>query len=143
MRCSLCYARRRCADGEGEADYGAAAPEGSFIVNDTSFSRAPLSSRLPHISPHRLTSTAPHSSRRSRPFATPAQENDISDSGSLIEEEEEDEQTRLKRDRARRREKGLDKEVLSGLGAELQEALMVEDLLFVLMVRSVPSSLRS
>jgi len=61
----------------------------------------------------------------------------------LIEEEEEDEQTRLKRDRARRREKGLDKEVLSGLGAELQEALMVEDLLFVLMVRSVPSSLRS
>ena len=37
-------------------------------------------------------------------------------------------------ERARRKREGLDKEPLSGLSSELQEALMVEDLLFVLMV---------
>jgi gamma-tubulin complex component 2 len=117
------------------------APEGSFIADDTSFSRAPLSSRLPHISPHRLTTTShpSHSRRPAHAAGAGAGEEDISDSGSLIDEEEEDEQMREKRDRARRREKGLDKELLSGLGAELQEALMVEDLLFVLMVRFLSS----
>ncbi|GAA5886444.1 hypothetical protein JCM6882_001641 [Rhodosporidiobolus microsporus] len=105
------------------------APEGSFIADEASFSRAPLNPRLPHISPHRVSTAPPRQSRAQHP----AHDDDISDSGSLIEEEEEDEQTRLKRERQRRREKGLDKEPLKGLNAELQEALMVEDLLFVLM----------
>ncbi|GAA5832026.1 hypothetical protein JCM11251_002792 [Rhodosporidiobolus azoricus] len=108
------------------------APEGSFIADETSFSRAPLNPRLPHISPHRVSAASSHPKQR-RPSQFHEEDDDISDSGSLIEEEEEDEQTRLRKDRARRREKGLDKEPLQGLSAELQEALMVEDLLFVLM----------
>ncbi|GAA6030912.1 hypothetical protein JCM8097_008932 [Rhodosporidiobolus ruineniae] len=114
------------------------APEGSFIAHETSFSRAPLSSRLPHISPHRVaassrpSSSHPSQSRRTQP-PRPKEDDDISDSGSLIEDEEEDEQARVARERKTKREKGLDKEPLKGLSAELQEALMVEDLLFVLM----------
>lgn len=52
------------------------------------------------------------------------------DEDSLDEEEEEDEQVV----KARRKREGLDHEPLTGLSAELQEALIVEDLLFVLMV---------
>ncbi|KPV72587.1 uncharacterized protein RHOBADRAFT_17795, partial [Rhodotorula graminis WP1] len=62
------------------------APEGSFIA-EASFSRAPVNSRLPHISPHRVASQPTTSST----------------------------------------------EPLDGLNAELQEALVTEDLLSVLM----------
>ncbi|GAA5870431.1 hypothetical protein JCM8547_004030 [Rhodosporidiobolus lusitaniae] len=133
------------AEEEYQDDAGRAgqdpAPEGSFIA-ETSFSRAPLNSRLPHVSPHRVQGKPSSSSSRSkpssssRPSATRDHEeddDDISDSGSLIEDEEVDEATRVRREKQRRREQGLDKEPLAGLSAELQEALMVEDLLFVLM----------
>jgi hypothetical protein len=52
----------------------------------------------------------------------------------VIEEQDEDEETKLRRERARRKAKGLEKESLEGLSTELQEALVVEDLLYVLMV---------
>ncbi|BGP19394.1 hypothetical protein JCM10213_000631 [Rhodosporidiobolus nylandii] len=107
------------------------APEGSFIA-ETSFSRAPLNSRLPHVSPHRASAAPARKGASSGPPPFEA-DDDLSDSGSLIEEEEEDEATRARKEKARRREKGLDKEPLAGLSAELQEALIVEDLLFVLM----------
>ena len=58
------------------------------------------------------------------------------DSGSVIEEEEVDEETRIKQDKLRRRQLGLEKEPLEGLSAELQEALISEDLLYVLTVSS-------
>lgn len=48
------------------------------------------------------------------------------------EEEERETETRVR--------EGLEKEELRGLGADLQEALVVEDLLFVLMVRRIPRS---
>lgn len=50
------------------------------------------------------------------------------------DDEEEQIEESFREGRERRRE-GLDKEQLGGLGPELQEALIVEDLLFVLMVR--------
>jgi len=53
----------------------------------------------------------------------------------VIEEQDEDEDTKQRREKMRRKAKGLEKEPLESLSAELQEALMVEDLLFVLMVR--------
>ncbi|GAA6013257.1 hypothetical protein JCM10207_000834 [Rhodosporidiobolus poonsookiae] len=117
-------------DDAGEAHRADPAPEGSFIA-ETSFSRAPLNTRLPHVSPHRVTASSARGGGRKQPAL--AEDDDISDSGSLIEDEEEDEAVREKREKARRSEKGLDKEPLGGLSAELQEALMVEDLLFVLM----------
>ncbi|BGP02852.1 Spindle pole body component SPC97 [Rhodotorula toruloides] len=118
-----------------------AAPEGSFIA-ETSFSRAPVNSRLPHISPHRVAaqparkraSTAQQpASRRNGAAIDDDEEDDVSDSGSVIEEDEEDEETKLRKEKARRKQLGLDKEPLDGLSAELQEALLTEDLLFVLM----------
>ncbi|BGP27069.1 spindle pole body component ALP4 [Rhodotorula toruloides] len=118
-----------------------AAPEGSFIA-ETSFTRAPVNSRLPHISPRRVAAqparkrgSAPEQAagRRNRPAIDDVEDEDVSDSGSVIEEEEEDEQTKLRKERARRKQLGLDKEPLDGLSAELQEALLTEDLLFVLM----------
>lgn len=57
----------------------------------------------------------------------------MSDSGSVLVEQAEDEETKHRRERARRKAKGLEKEPLAGLSANLQEALVVEDLLFVLM----------
>ncbi|GAA5992231.1 hypothetical protein JCM10908_001830 [Rhodotorula pacifica] len=133
-------------------EHAAAAPENSFIA-DSSFTRAPLNSRVPPISPHRLagkrtekprSSSAPTASGSSRPSravrsnerytadAAEEEDDEVPDSGSVIEEEEVDEETRLKRDRLRRKELGLEKEPLEGLNAELQEALISEDLLFVL-----------
>lgn len=53
----------------------------------------------------------------------------------MIEEQEEDEETIRRKERVRRKAKGLEKEPLEGLSTDLQEALIVEDLLFVLMVR--------
>ncbi|GAA5900890.1 gamma-tubulin-complex subunit SPC97 [Sporobolomyces salmoneus] len=113
------------------------APEGSFIA-EISFARAPLNTRLPPVSPHRAAVKARRKSRPSkeeeeRPPRRKDDEEDISDSGSVIEGEEEDEETKQRRERARRKAKGLEKEPLEGLSAELQEALIVEDLLFVLM----------
>lgn len=114
------------------------APEGSFIA-ETSFARAPINTRLPPVSPHRAT-TKPRLARKSReggaavPPRRSHDEDDLSDSGSLIIEEEEDPETKERRDKGRRKAKGLEKEPLEGLSAELQEALIVEDLLFVLMV---------
>lgn len=55
----------------------------------------------------------------------------------MIEEQEEDDETRQRKEKVRRKAKGLEKEPLNGLSPELQEALMVEDLLFVLMVSSL------
>ncbi|GAA5986639.1 hypothetical protein JCM11641_005172 [Rhodosporidiobolus odoratus] len=130
------------ADEDEDAAAGRAdpAPDGSFVT-ETSFTRAPLNSRLPHISPHRVAAAGP--SRRSSSYPSQPRSgtregggenaDDISDSGSFIEDEEADEATRRTKEKLRKREKGLDKEPLAGLSAELQEALMVEDLLFVLM----------
>ncbi|BGP57721.1 hypothetical protein JCM8202_002374 [Rhodotorula sphaerocarpa] len=127
----------------------APAPENSFIA-DSSFTRAPLNSRVPPVSPHRFAgksrtsaaSTATtQSDRVRRPRAAPSQprpeaadddEDDVPDSGSVVEEEEVDEATRREREKERRRRLGLEKEPLAGLNAELQEALISEDLLFVL-----------
>ncbi|GAA5921053.1 hypothetical protein JCM3775_004070 [Rhodotorula graminis] len=120
------------------------APEGSFIA-EASFSRAPVNSRLPHISPHRVasqpttSSTVTGASRRSRkPSSNPhgVDSDSISDSGSTVAsgaDADEDPAARTQRDHARRRSLGLDKEPLDGLNAELQEALVTEDLLSVLM----------
>ncbi|GAA5874140.1 hypothetical protein JCM1840_000364 [Sporobolomyces johnsonii] len=128
-------------DLSGGKDYDPA-PEGSFVA-ETSFARAPLNSRLPHISPHRVSSQtaanrAGKAVRRSsrgqdeRRYAN-GDEEDVSDSGSVIEEQVEDEATKARKERARRKAKGLEREPLDGMSKELQEALMVEDLLFVLM----------
>ncbi|GAA5948251.1 hypothetical protein JCM3765_001335 [Sporobolomyces pararoseus] len=118
------------------------APEGSFIA-ETSFARAPLNTRLPLVSPHRAAakSRKSHSSKGEGEREAPRRSNgatsnvdpDISDSGSVIEEQEEDEETKQRRETVRRKAKGLEKEPLEGLSTELQEALIVEDLLFVLM----------
>lgn len=143
-------AQRRCRLTRGHAD-AAPAPENSFIA-DSSFTRAPLNSRVPPVSPHRFAgksrtsaaSTATtQSDRVRRPRAAPSQprpeaaddeEDDVPDSGSVVEEEEVDEATRREREKERRRRLGLEKEPLAGLNAELQEALISEDLLFVLTV---------
>jgi len=118
------------------------APEGSFIA-ETSFAKAPLNTRLPPVSPHRAAVKSRKSrssrgeepaARRSNGAAPTGDEDELSDSGSLIEEQEEDEETKERREQLRRKAKGLEKEPLEGLSADLQEALMVEDLLFVLMV---------
>lgn len=109
------------------------APAGAFVA-ETSFSRAPLNSRLPPISPHRAviapTSARPHKESR------PPRDGEEDDEGGLESDEdgsfeEEDDEEVLA---TRRKREGLDKEPLAGLSAELQEALIVEDLLFVLMV---------
>ncbi|GAA5942930.1 gamma-tubulin-complex subunit SPC97 [Sporobolomyces koalae] len=113
------------------------APEGSFIA-DTSFARAPLNSRLPLASPHRAAIRRSAARKSNSATATSGQtrthaEDDTSDSGSVIEDVPEDEEITAQRERARRKARGLEKEPLAGLSADLQEALIVEDLLFVLM----------
>ena len=136
----------------------AAPPENSFIA-DASFTRAPLNSRVPPVSPHRLAGKrkekarssaaaahAPHPQAQARRSSQARagdrygdeedEEDDVPDSGSVIEEEEVDEETRVKQDKLRRRQLGLEKEPLEGLSAELQEALISEDLLYVLTVSS-------
>ena len=136
----------------------AAAPENSFIAN-ASFTRAPLNSRVPPVSPHRLAGKRKEKPRSSSAAALGAhsqaqarkpsqvrasdrygdeedEEDEVPDSGSVIEEEEVDEETRVKQDKLRRRQLGLEKEPLEGLSAELQEALISEDLLYVLTVSS-------
>jgi len=117
------------------------APEGSFIA-ETSFSRAPVNSRLPHLSPHRVAGQPAQGARSRRTQDARDDPDDISDSGSTIEDAEEDEATRVQKEKLRRRNLGLDKEPLEGLSAELQEALMTEDLLSVLMVRAWSSNRR-
>lgn len=121
------------------------APSGSFI-SEASFSRAPLNSRLPPISPHRVTIAATAGPSRAR-------QSDIREENGHEEEDEltyadtdEEEvemgagagggtRARERRERRSRKSEGLEKEPLAGLASELQEALIVEDLLFVLMVR--------
>lgn len=144
-------AQRRCRLTRGHAD-AAPAPENSFIA-DSSFTRAPLNSRVPPVSPHRFagksrTSAASTATTQSdrvrrpraaapsqpRPEAADDEEDDVPDSGSVVEEEEVDEATRREREKEHRRRLGLEKEPLAGLNAELQEALISEDLLFVLTV---------
>lgn len=98
------------------------APSGSFIA-EASFSRAPLNSRLPPISPHRVTIAAARAADQSR-----------DEDGELTYAEEDSEEEEVRETETRVGE-GLEKEELGGLAAELQEALVVEDLLFVLMVR--------
>ncbi|GAA5873861.1 hypothetical protein JCM3774_000705 [Rhodotorula dairenensis] len=132
-------------------DQAAAAPENSFIA-DASFTRAPLNSRVPPVSPHRLAGKGKGKPRSSESAARTAkaasgrpsrrlsrdeypdeeEEDDVPDSGSVIEDEPIDEETRVRREKLRRRQLGLEKEPLDGLNAELQEALISEDLLYVL-----------
>ncbi|GAA5853443.1 hypothetical protein JCM9279_007239 [Rhodotorula babjevae] len=120
------------------------APEGSFIA-EASFSRAPINSRLPHISPHRVVSSSltaaaaarrrshkdKHSQRHARDEHDPSHSDSLSDSGSTVASSPSDDESPSAL-QARRRQLGLDKEPLSGLTAELQEALVTEDLLSVL-----------
>ncbi|KAM0748345.1 hypothetical protein T439DRAFT_328325 [Meredithblackwellia eburnea MCA 4105] len=131
------------------------APPGSFVAENSSFSRAPLNSRLPPISPHRVTiakRTNAHATAGpsgSRKTSSKSRQTDDSfeqvDENELLyssnespgdEGDEDNEEAELERSirevRERKRE-GLDKEPLEGLSGDLQEALIVEDLLFVLM----------
>lgn len=127
---------------------------GSFITggngNETSFSRAPLSSRLPPSSPHRVTiAAATGAARRARSSAPPvdsAEEDDLPGAqrsyrrtGKEVEQSDDELEDEVLEDDVlsegqSRRVEGLDKESLKGLSTELQEALIVEDLLYVLMV---------
>lgn len=108
-----------------------AAPSGAFVA-ETSFSRAPLNSRLPPVSPHRLAS-APKRSKPPRRRDENDSLSDLEDESVELQQDEEVQEDEAAL-RARRRREGLVKEPLKGLSADLQEALIVEDLLFVLMV---------
>ncbi|GAA6060329.1 hypothetical protein JCM10212_000426 [Sporobolomyces blumeae] len=121
-----------------------------------SYERPPSSARYDELArprssgEHRPSQSTTHGGRResttgrdtrtgrepvppSRPNGAYADERDVSDSGSVIEEPVEDEAEKRRRENARRKAGGLEKEPLRGLSAELQEALIAEDLLFVLM----------
>lgn len=111
------------------------APEGSFVA-ETSFTRAPLNSRLPHVSPHRVAAEPSTRNRAKQAAHARDDSDDISDSGSAIVDEDEDPAVKLRKEKLRRKKMGLDKESLEGLSAELQEALVTEDLLYVLAVRT-------
>ncbi|KAI5480700.1 spindle pole body component ALP4 [Pseudohyphozyma bogoriensis] len=116
------------------------APPGSFIA-ETSFSHAPLSSRLPPTSPHRVVSASSRkSSASSRVPAdkkakgkqrVQSDEDDGLDSFDSEREDEFEEEEQLVEEKGE--VERPDREELKGLPAELQEALLVEDLLFVLM----------
>ncbi|GJN93081.1 hypothetical protein Rhopal_006126-T1 [Rhodotorula paludigena] len=121
----------REAEDEDDAGRADPAPEGSFVA-ETSFTRAPLNSRLPHVSPHRVAAEPSTRSRAKQPAHAPDDSDDISDSGSAIVDEDEDPAVKLRKEKLRRKKMGLDKESLEGLSAELQEALVTEDLLYVL-----------
>ena len=122
------------------------APAGSFLA-EASFVNAPLSSRLPPTSPRRTTlkTTSTSSSSRHQQTDTEAVSNDriarvFANGTAAIEEgvEEdsasEDEEESVEVQKERRVREGMDRESLKGLGTDIQEALIVEDLLFVLMV---------
>ncbi|KAM0786854.1 hypothetical protein ACM66B_002280 [Microbotryomycetes sp. NB124-2] len=82
-------------------------------VADSSFARAPLGSRLPPVSPHRAAIA-----HARKPRANGHQEYDDED---------------LMDDDLAARDSRKDREPLERLSSDLQEALIVEDLLFVLM----------
>ncbi|SCV74426.1 BQ2448_8065 [Microbotryum intermedium] len=122
-------------------------PSGSFVA-ETSFSRAPLNSRLPPMSPHRValasatrrtTSKTPagakrHSLTTARDTVdsrAPSQAA-YSDEDSPDEDSEGGDEFELADELETRQREGLDPEPLQGLSPELQEALIVEDLFFVL-----------
>lgn len=138
-------------------------PEGSFLSEERSFSKAPLGSRLPPVSPHRVTSSSSATAAARRTLKGKGKRvqrvddeddededdggggerilgggiNGVSDDdeSSFDDDEDEDEErveTRLRPER-------VEKESLEGLGDDLQEALIVEDLLAVLMVRLLTS----
>ena len=108
------------------------APSGSFIAEGNSFSRAPLNSRLPPVSPHRVTLAAATTSARRVMHEDGDGELTYTDREFSDREEEAFEKS-FHEVQERKRE-GLDKESLEGLDPDLQEALICEDLLFVLMV---------
>lgn len=133
----LAHARPHAAD---------PAPSGSFIAEGSSFSRAPLNSRLPPVSPHRVTIAANTSLTARRASKRPAnvqdddlgedddEDRDLTYADEDYSDQEVDEVEQSFREVEERKREGLDKEPLEGLGPDLQEALIVEDLLFVLMV---------
>jgi hypothetical protein len=92
-------------------------PSGSFL-SEQSFSHAPLRSRMPQLSPHR---DVVHES------ILYDKDEQSSEGDVSLEELQEREQVTRERE-------GLQKEDLRGLSNDLQEAVVVEDLLFVLMV---------
>ncbi|SGZ23670.1 BQ5605_C023g09618 [Microbotryum silenes-dioicae] len=126
-------------------------PSGSFVA-ETSFSRAPLNSRLPPMSPHRValasasrrkssktttTGAKRHSSTAARETIesnAPPATADYSDEDSLNEDSEGLDEFEPADELETRQREGLDPEPLQGLSPELQEALIVEDLFFVLTV---------
>ncbi|KAK4052757.1 gamma tubulin complex Spc97/GCP2 subunit Alp4 [Microbotryomycetes sp. JL201] len=85
--------------------------DGAAGAPETSFARAPLSSRLPPISPHRIAARKMQANGRAQE-ARDDYDEDLMDDGLLPQG---------------------NRESLEGLSSELQEALIVEDLLFVLM----------
>ena len=106
--------------------HSAPPPPGAFIA-ETSFSRAPLHSRLPPMSPHRA---APAGRRQTNPPRS--QMNGITD--MQLDHQELD---NVQVEDAPTERAGPPVEALEGLGPELQEALIVEDLLFVLMASPI------
>ncbi|KAK4693235.1 hypothetical protein P7C70_g8967, partial [Phenoliferia sp. Uapishka_3] len=126
---------RHLHDQSDQEDLNPVASE-SFKAEGTSFSRAPLNSRLPPVSPHRVTlapkSRPPHRSQTQ----TLSPEDDVGlrySDEEYSDEEQLDEVEQSFREVTERKREGLDKECLEGLSPELQEALIVEDLLMVLM----------
>ncbi|KAK4057423.1 gamma tubulin complex Spc97/GCP2 subunit Alp4 [Microbotryomycetes sp. JL221] len=90
-----------------------AAPSGAFI-SETSFTRAPLNSRLPPVSPRRAAASKANGHRARQEY----------------DEEDDDLVDNVNADVETGRQV---REPLEDLESDLQEALMVEDLLFVLM----------
>ncbi|KAL8292598.1 hypothetical protein RQP46_001210 [Phenoliferia psychrophenolica] len=111
------------------------APSGSFIAEGDSFSRAPLNSRLPPVSPHRVTIAARTSSARleAHRVVHEDQDGELTYTDREFSDEEEEQIEESFREVVERKREGLDKESLEGLDPDLQEALVCEDLLFVLM----------
>lgn len=111
------------------------------VLAETSYTRAPLSSRLPASSPRRISgsqlSATGSGTSRPRPrivnetLYAPRDDDSSSEGESLLESEEKEDQPGLQAEIEKR---SSDKESLSTLGRSMQEAMIVEDLLFVLMV---------
>lgn len=111
---------------------------------------------MPPPSPHRATlAAATGAARRARSSAAPQQDSDgeevpVERSYRRTGKEQEQSDDELSEgvlsdvmsEGQSRRVQGLDKESLAGLTSELQEAIIVEDLLYVLMVSICATSAR-
>lgn len=103
---------------------------------------------MPPPSPHRATIAAATGAARRARSSAPPQEDSAGDEVPVErsyrrtgkEQEQSDDELEeevledVMSEGQSRRVQGLDKEGLTGLGSELQEAIIVEDLLYVLMV---------